>query len=68
MRVNDQGMIVEENVMIWKSLIGQVDNWIWFFLAAAAYIAAKVFEIPEMNALAGVCIVKIKAENGNAQK
>ena len=50
----------------WDHVINQVDNWIWLFLAVAVYVAANVFDVPDMNLLAGACLVKIKGENGNA--
>ena len=49
----------------WDHVVQHVDNWIWVGVAVGVYITAKVVEVPEMNALAGACLVMVK---GNGQK
>jgi hypothetical protein len=46
----------------WDHVISQVDNWIWLAAAIMIYVIAKMWEIPGLNAVAGACLVKIKAE------
>ena len=48
----------------WNHIISQADNVMWTVIAVGVLIAAKYWEIPALNAIAGACLVKIKGENG----
>lgn len=53
--------------MKWDNVVNEVDNYIWFVMAAAAYIAGKLLNVPELYALAGACLVKVK-QNGKPKE
>jgi len=52
----------------WNHIITQVDNWIWLFLAIIVCLVAKYCEVPELNGIALVCIVKIREVDGAIKK
>jgi len=45
----------------WNQVISQIDNWIYILFAVGVYCAAKYLEVPELNVIAGACLVKIRA-------
>ena len=47
----------------WAHVINEVDNWLWLVAAVIIYVIGKKWDIPEMYALAGACLVKIKGES-----
>ena len=49
----------------WAHVISQVDNLIYLVSAVLIYVIGNKLDIPEMYALAGACLVKIKGENGD---
>ena len=48
----------------WDHVISQVDNWVWVVVAAGVYVLGKYLDVPELYAISGAALVKIKGENG----
>lgn len=49
----------------WDHVISQVDNLIWTAVAIGVYVLGNQLDIPEIYAISGAALVKIKGENGS---
>ena len=48
----------------WDHVISQADNLIWTAVAVGIYVLGKYLDVPELYAISGAALVKIKGENG----
>ena len=49
--------------MKYDHVISEFDNLIYLIIAVLISITAKLLDIPELHALSGACLVKIKGES-----
>ena len=49
----------------WDHVISQADNLIWTAVAILVYVLGKYLNVPELYAISGAALVKIKGENGS---